>query len=58
MTLRIRTDGPTTQNQRRLIDHAINQCDAEDEDDKGDKKVPDKVTSDEEKSEDYIPDLE
>ena len=51
-TLRIRTDGPTTRHQRRLIDQAIDQCDAEDNDDGDYKKVPDKVSSDEEQSED------
>ena len=47
-TLRIRTDGPTTRHQRRLIDQAIDQCDAKDNDDGDDKKVPDNVSSDEE----------
>ena len=57
MTLRIGTDGPTTRNQRRLIDQAIDQCYAEDQDDEGDKKVPEKVTQDEEGSDDDVPDL-
>ena len=57
-TLRIRSEGPTTRNQRRLIDMAIDQCDAEDIAEKADQKVPDNVTSDEEQSEDDVPDLE
>ena len=56
MSLHIRSDGPTTRNQKRLIDQVIDQCDAEDE--KGDEKIPEKVASDDDKSDDDIPDLE
>ena len=51
-TLRIRSEGPTTRNQRRLIDMAIDQCDAEDNADKADQKVSDNVISDEDQSDD------
>ena len=59
LTLRIRSDGSTTRNQKRLIDQAIDQCDAEEEN--GDEQVPELVYSDAEgsdKDHDEIPALE
>ena len=41
-----------------MIDLAIDQCNTEDNDENDDQKVPEKVTSDEEQSDDYVPDLE
>ena len=53
-TLRLRSDDPTTRNQRRLINQVMYQLDAEEE--KGDEKVPEPVKSDDDQ--DDIPDLE